>query len=149
LGDIDVATEALPYYAYAAGLLAQADAVFFSGASQWLSLQNSFNQTIFLTLQDCLRRAGDPAAVRTVNRHGELIDFGVTLDQKNAFSTAHPVIADAFRAVNDRRNKLPGSHPYEKRSASRNQYLKAQERNRFVNLLAKAYAQIVELVPSS
>jgi hypothetical protein len=81
----------------------------------------------------------------------------VTLDRQNAFSTVHPVFADAFRAVNDRRNKLPGSHPYEKRSASRNQYLKAQERNRFVNLLAKAslpgegkdFTQIVKLVPSS
>ena len=133
-------------YPHALSLLAQANAVFETGRSEWLQWQNSFNQTVFLAFQQRLRNLGRPGTVTTVNRHGHLVDFGVTLDANNQFSRHYPDMARAFREMNDRRNRLPASHPYEKKSQLRTEYLRAQERNRFVYLLRGAYRDIVRLM---
>jgi hypothetical protein len=133
-------------YTHALGLLAQADAVFDTGRSEWLQWQNSFNQTLFLSLQTHLSNLGQPGVVTTLNRHGHLVDYGTTLDRNNSFSRTYPNIATAFREMNDRRNRLPTSHPYEKRTLSRTQYLTRQERNHFVNILRRAYTDIANLL---
>lgn len=134
-------------YAHVAGLLALADAVYLSGPSHWLSMQNSFNHAVFLALQKHLLTSSKPGIVRTINSKGQLISFGVTLDQNNVFSKSYPLVANVFREGNDRRNRLPASHPYETKSLVRNSYLKAQERNRLLNLFSKAYGEIVKLIP--
>jgi hypothetical protein len=134
-------------YAHAAGLLVQADSAFFSGPSYWLSHQNSFNQVVFLALQRHLSTTGGAGVVTTKSASGALVDYGVTLDKTNAFSKAHPTIATAFRDMNRRRNQLPGSHPYDKKSASQTKYLMPQERNRFVAQLKVAYAAVVGICP--
>lgn len=131
-----------PEYLHATGILVQADSAFTSAPSYWLSHQNSFNQTVFLALQRRLMAIGGQGAVRTRNATGELFDYGVTLDKNNAFSRAHPTIADCFREMNSRRNKMPGSHPYEKRTAAQTKFLTSQERNRMVGLLRAAYTEI-------
>ncbi len=134
-------------YSHAAGLLSQADTVFFSGPSRWLALQNSFNHILFLELQHYFSHNSMPGTVTTINRIGELIAFGVTLDKTNAFSRQYPDISNAFREVNSRRNKLPNAHPYDTKTLIRNKYLKAQERNRLVAKLKIAYTQIPGLFP--
>lgn len=131
-------------YLHAAGILVQADAAFWS-ASYWLGQQNSFSQVMFLALQEHLKIMGRPGVVATRTHEGELVDYGATLDKHNAFSRAYPAIADVFRAMNARRNKVPGSHPYEKKSAAQTRYLRTQERNRFVGLLRTAYADVLKL----
>lgn len=85
--------------------------------------------------------------MKTINIHGKLIAFGVTLVAGNAFSRKYPDIANSFREANDRRNKLPNIHPYDTKTLSRNVYLKAQERNRLVAKLKIAYTQIAGLFP--
>jgi len=134
-------------YVHALGLLKQAEAAFDGGYSYWLSCQNSFNQTVFLALQRYLRAKSHPAACTTINSIGELIDFGVTLDAKGPFSKACPNIADCFRAMNARRNGLPGSHPYTKKTIQQTRHLKAGERNKLVSQLRTAYADFAKLMP--
>lgn len=134
-------------YAHALGLLVQAEAAFRPSPSYWLSHQNSFNQAVFLALQRHFVKTGNPAAVTTTNAIGQLVDYGVTLDANNRFSRAHGPIAAPFRSMNTRRNRLPGSHPYEKKSAAQTKYLTAQERNRFVAALRSAYSDLLALCP--
>ena len=134
-------------YIHALGLLKQAEATFNGGRSFWLACQNSFNQTVFLALQRHLAATGHPAACTTVNKNGQLVDFGVTLEPSGRFSRNCATIGDSFREMNSRRNRLPASHPYEKKTAARSQHLKAQERNRLVLLLCKAYMDFVALMP--
>lgn len=134
-------------YAHAAGLLMEAEAAFSSGPSYWLSHQNSFNQTVFLALQRHLVASGNSAAMPTRDRTGALRNFGDTLNATSRFSTAYPKIANAFRDINVRRNKLPGSHPYDKKTAAQTRYLGAQERNRFVGPLRDAYTELLTLCP--
>jgi Reverse transcriptase (RNA-dependent DNA polymerase) len=133
-------------YTHVAGILSQANVIFLSGPSQWLALQNSFNHALFIALQSYLTRNHLPGVVRTTNRRGELIPFGVSLDRNNSFSRQYPDIADAFRDFNDRRNKLPFAHPYDTRTLSRNEHLKPQERNRLLAKLKIAYSQIAGLL---
>ena len=134
-------------YVHALGLLKQAEAAFAGGLSFWLACQNSFNQVVFLSLQRHLAATTHPAACTTINRSGELVNFGSTLDANGPFSKNCPTIGDCFRDMNTRRNRLPVSHPYEKKTAAQSRHLKAQERNRFVVQLRKAYADLVTLMP--
>lgn len=134
-------------YIHAVGLLKLAEAAFASGRSYWLACQNSFNQTVFLALQRHLAATTHLAACVTVDRNGQLIDFGVTLDPKGPFSKNCPTIGDCFRDMNTRRNHLPVSHPYQKKTLAQSQHLKAQESKQFVARLGKAYKDFVALMP--
>ena len=134
-------------YIHALGLLKQAEAAFDGGRSYWLACQNSFNQIVFLALQRHLAATGHPAACTTVDKNGQLVDFGVTLAANGPFSQNCTTIGDGFREMNARRNHLPVSHPYEKKTAAQSRHLKAQERNRLVFLLRKAYVDFVALMP--
>ena len=134
-------------YAHALGLLKQADAAFNVGMSYWLASQNSFQHAIFLALQRHLNATGHVAACTILSRDGKLIDFGVMLDASGPFSKACPALADCFRGMNTRRNHLPVSHPYDKKSAKPSKHLAAQERNRFVRDLRAALPVLVGLMP--
>lgn len=133
-------------YVHALGLLVQAEAAFDSGRSFWLSCQNSFNQTLFFALQRELKGRGHPGACKIVGRDGRLVDFGVTLDRTGPFSRNCSDLADSFRDVNARRNRLPVSHPYDKVSAAKNKYLEPKERNKLVEALQGAYEDVVALL---
>jgi hypothetical protein len=134
-------------YVYALGLLKQAEATFAGGRSFWLACQNSFNQTVFLALQRHFTSTGHPGACNTIDKKGQLVDFGVTLDRHGPFSQNCPAIADCFRRMNKRRNRIPVSHPYEKKTSLRSRHLKTQERNKLVAQLQQAYAECVKLMP--
>jgi hypothetical protein len=134
-------------YVHALGLLKQAEAAFAGGRSFWLSCQNSFNQVVFLALQRHLAATGHPAACTTIDKRGEVVNFGVTLDANGPFSKNCPAIGDCFREMNARRNHLPESHPYEKKTAAQSRHLKAQERNQLVTRLRTAYSDFVKLMP--
>ena len=100
-----------------------------------------------MALQRHLAATGHPAACTTIDKKGSLVDFGVTLGAKGPFSKNCPTIGDCFRDMNARRNRLPLSHPYEKKTSAQSRYLKTQERNQFVARLRTAYADIVALMP--
>ena len=134
-------------YVHALGLLKQAEAAFAGGRSFWLTCQNSFNQTVFLAFQRHLQATGHAGACTIIDKNGQLVDFGVTLNANGPFSKNCLNIGDCFRAMNTRRNRLPVSHPYEKKTAAQSQHLKAQERNQFVAKLRTAYADLMALMP--
>jgi hypothetical protein len=125
-------------------LLSQADPVFDSGRSHWLSHQNSFNNALFLALQRHLNNKGLPGAMKT-RGGGKLINFGVLVDAGQPFAKHHPVIADAFRTVNSRRNVLPGSHPYEVKGGAKARHLRKGEQTSLAKKLSVAYAEIIKI----
>ena len=134
-------------YNHALGILKQAEASFDSKDS-WLMCQNSFNQAIFLRLQEHLKVLGHPAACCTTNRNGELINFGITLEAGAPFSKNCPGIGDPFWEVNERRNRLPEAHPYQKKTVTRSQHLGLQERDDLLTKLRAAYAAFAGLLPA-
>jgi hypothetical protein len=134
-------------YVHALGLLKQAEVAFAGGRSFWLACQNSFNQAIFLALQRHLAAIAHPAACTIRDKTGQLVDFGNTLDANGPFSKNCPSIGACFREMNQRRNRLPVSHPYEKKTGEVCQHLGAPERNRFLLLLRTVYADFQALMP--
>jgi hypothetical protein len=134
-------------YVHALGLLKQAEAAFAGGRTFWLACQNSFNQIVFLALQRHLQSSQHLAACTTIDKKGQLIDFGATLDANGPFSKNCPTIGDCFREMNTRRNHLPVSHPYEKKTAAQSRHLKERERKLLVIKLRKAYADLITLMP--
>jgi hypothetical protein len=134
-------------YVHALGLLKQAEAAFDSGRSHWLACQNSFNQTLFLALQNHFTTINHPASCKTIDRNGEMINFGVTLDANGSFSKNCPIIADCFREVNARRNCLPAQHPYEKKTKVQTQFLGKVERDQLVRKLRTAYQDFEAHMP--
>ncbi len=134
-------------YMHALGFLKLAEASFDSGRSGWLTNQNSFNQVIFLQLQEHLNRKRHGAACRTIDKNGHLINFGVTLNASGPFSRTCQTIGDAFREMNTRRNRIPIAHPYEKKTVAQTRHLTAQEQNLFVTQLRAAYVDFVGLMP--
>lgn len=133
-------------YAHALSMLLSADAKYASDPSEWLSWQDSFNDALFKAMQSHLVRLGLPGACPVANKFGELIDYGVLLDSKKPFATTYPGIATPFRAAHARRNRLPSSHPYEKKTAKQTKYLKPKERNNVARDLAVAYREIIALL---
>ena len=131
-------------YVHALQILCQADPVYDSGRSRWLSEQNSFNDAMFRAMQKHLNTLGQPGAMKTVGSDNKLIDFGVLVDANQPFARTHPIIAEAFRDANARRNKIPGSHPYEKKGGAKTQHLNKEEQAKLAEKLTKAYAQIIK-----
>jgi hypothetical protein len=102
---------------------------------------------VFLALQRHFAATGHAASCTIIDKNGQLVDFGVTLDANGPFSKYCPTIGGCFRDMNTRRNHLPVSHPYQKKTAKQSRHLKVQERNQLVARLRIAYADLVSLMP--
>jgi hypothetical protein len=133
-------------FAHGLSLLLSAEAKYESDPSGWWSSQDSFNDALFKVVNQNMDSLALSGACSISNKFGELIDFGVLLDPKNKFSTLYPNIATPFREAHNRRNQLPSSHPYEKKTAKQTKFLKPSERNKIADRLAVAYAEITNLL---
>jgi hypothetical protein len=133
-------------YSHALSMLLSADAKYLPDPSEWLSWQDSFNDALFRAIQSHLNRLALPGACSLINRNGELIDYGVLLDLNRPFTTAYPNIGNHFRTAHTRRNHLPTSHPYDKKTAKRTHYLRPKERNELTEQLKAAYSHVITLL---
>lgn len=132
-------------YAHNLSLLVSAESAFEMNRSEWLNYQNSFNHALFWALQDHLKKAGSPGATRATDRS----IFGNLVEAPQPFAKAHPQIAKAFEKVNRRRNRLPSSHPYDKKSGKPCRHLSRTEQSKLVKLLKRAFADILAIAPKA
>jgi hypothetical protein len=129
-------------YTHAQQILCHGDALFDSGRSVWLAHQNSFNDAVFVAIQKYLSRGNLPGKMRLVGRDGKRVSFGVLLAKRAPFDQTYPVITEGFREMNDRRNRLPGSHPYAE-SGLRTRFLTKNEQNQLIARLKVAYQEVI------
>ena len=133
-------------YPHAMQILLQADAIFHAGRSNWLSQQNSFNDILTRSFIGFLTQRNLAGARSLVRRDGKIIKFGVLLDVNAPFYRAHPNIAGPFRDANERRNKLPGSHPYDEKGGDQSQYLTSREQSGLASKLKLAYNTLISFI---
>jgi hypothetical protein len=114
-------------YQHALELLLSADVKFLSDRSGWLSYQNSFNDAVFRAFQAYLASKSPPGGVPTADANGKLFTFGQLRGSSGAFARAHPTLAASFRSGNDRRNRIPSSHPFETKGGKRTKPLRARD----------------------
>ncbi len=134
-------------YEHALQILIEADASFDSARSHWLSLQDSFNDVLVRQLFAYLATQNLPGHARTIGNNGKLVDFGTLIQVGAPFDTAYPNEARLLRDVHERRNQLPGSHPYNKKGGARNRFLKKAEQQPLVTMLGQIYTQLSGIVP--
>ena len=127
-------------YMYCLRILVQADALFEPSRSQWLQLQNSFNDALCRSLIGLLVKHRMPGSAKLVGSDGKLVKLGSLLQVAAPFAVHHASIAGPLRRANDRRNTLPASHPYDEKRGVRNRYLSKHEQERLVRELRSAYS---------
>ncbi len=133
-------------YEHALQLLIEAKARFHSARSDWLSLQDSFNDLLTRKLFVFLKKNGLPGHSKTVGRNGKLVVYGNLIASGTPFARAYPDIASRFRDIHDRRNSLPGSHPYDLKGGAKNRWLKKAEQDGLVAQQKVAMHEVVSVV---
>jgi hypothetical protein len=133
-------------YSHTLQLLLSADAKYDSDKSGWLGWQNSFNDAMFRAIQAHILAAGLPGYCSLVDRNGRQIKFGVLLDPNNVFARIYPRVATPLRLANDRRNRIPASHPYDEKTGLPTKYLKQSERDKLATALTAAYQELINLL---
>ncbi|RMF05941.1 MAG: hypothetical protein D6773_04810 [Alphaproteobacteria bacterium] len=133
-------------YTHALQILSQAEFVYDAGRSFWLQYQDSFNDILTRSFIDFLSRWSLAGAAATINRHGAPLDFGVLLDANQAFAQAHSQAAPGLRRVHNRRNRLPASHPYDRKTGLPSQFLTRREQSALCTALARAYHDMLVVI---
>lgn len=136
-------------YSHALQLLAISDSAYHIARSYWLSYQNSFNQALFLALQNHLFANRLSGAAKTKGKDGKLIKFGTLVDAQQPFARSHPTIAGGFREANVRRNELPASHAYKEKGGERTRLLSKREQDGLTKKLSISYRALLELLAPS
>jgi hypothetical protein len=134
-------------YQHAHMILTHAEALFDSQFSAWLNHQDSFNDVLFRGFQTLLDKKGATGAIPIVDGHGRLINYGVLLCH-GTFTRAYPTLSGHLQAIHDRRNLLPSSHPYEKRTGAKAKPLKKAEQRNVTARLTASYNEIIQTAQS-
>lgn len=129
-------------YAHAATILARSRSNFHSRPSHWLGYIDSFNEIVTRSLIFMLDKHKKLGSMPTANSK-ELINYGALIAKNTPFHKNYHEIAENFRIVHMRRNRLPQSHPYAKKTKIRTSELKKKDRNKFVSHLNTAYSEII------
>jgi hypothetical protein len=134
-------------YEHVLQILIEADAMFEVAPSNWLQLQDSFSDAAIRQLIAYLRKrrlAG--GSQNTVDRNGRLVRYGNILQPSGPLGSAHPGICASLLKVHERRNTLPGSHPYDQKGGAKNTWLNRRARDRLVGDLRVALSAIVQVI---
>ena len=124
-------------YSHALGILKSAESVFVSGKNHWLSQQDSFNDLVFRSL--CKRKGKS-----TLDKNEKELSYGVLLNKfKPNFSRE---LVSGLMKCHERRNSVPSSHPYNKKTGKRATYLRKGEQNDIIKHLKKSYDEILKEV---
>ena len=133
-------------YQHALQILVEAEARFSSARSEWLGLQDSFNDVVVRQFFDFLKNKNLNGHSKTIGRKGELVKYGSLISKGTPFDTYYPSEARVFRHLHERRNKLPGSHPYDQKGGAQNKWLTKREQNFLVSQLRITFDRIAEVV---
>lgn len=133
-------------YAHALQILSQAEIVFDASRSSWLQYQDSFNDLLVRKFIEFLHTRGLAGGRSTVNGNGVRLDYGILLDPTQAFAQTFPSISEPLRNTHKRRNRLPGSHPYDKATGAQNRFLTRAEQQAIGTDLTGAYADLLRIV---
>ncbi len=133
-------------YEFASQILMEAEAMFPTSYSNWLKLQDSFNDILVRELFRFMESKGLPGHSRTVARNGNLVKYGILISVDSPFDRNHNAIADKLRRLHNRRSRLPGSHPYDERGGARNHWLTKKERDTLVSSFIGCLNDIVSFL---
>lgn len=115
-------------YEHALQILIEAETRFRGASSEWLALQDSFNDIIVRQFFVWLKSKNLQGHSKLYNGK-RLVKYGNLIAVNSPFDKHFPVIADLLRRIHRRRNQLPGSHPYDEKGGAKNHWLTNMEKN--------------------
>ena len=130
-------------YGHALTLLRNAVAVVLTNRNGWLSLTDSFNDTLCRCLLNLLLNNGISGGMRTNLPRGMLKDYGNLIQPNCQFDRYFPRITQNLKPMHDRRNKLPTVHAYDKRTGLKNRFLDKNEQKSLMRNLVNAYNEVI------
>lgn len=133
-------------YEHAMQFLIEAKARFPGAYSEWLGLQDSSSDIVIRQFFAFLQRKDMDGHSRARDRNGGLVKYGSLISPNSPFDTAYPFVASKLRDIHQRRNKLPGSRPYDQKGGAKNKWLTKLERDSLVPKITSAVDAIARLV---
>ncbi len=133
-------------YEHALQFLVEAKARFPGAYSDWLGLQDSFADIVIRQYFGFLQNKGLPGYSKTRDKNGKMVKYGSLIAKNSPLDNACPVIASNLREVHQRRNTLPGSHPYDEKGGAKNKWLTKKERDRLVPKIKKVFDEVAKIV---
>ena len=133
-------------YEHALQILTEAEAQFPGNRSGWLGAQDSFNDIVLRRFLVFLKSKNLNGHSNVVGKNGQMIVYGSLIRKGTPFDNAYPSEAKAFRALHERRNKLPGSHPYDQKGGGKNKWLSKNERDSLIPKLKIALDGVAKVV---
>lgn len=133
-------------YEHAMQFMVEAKARFPGAYSDWLGLQDSFSDITIRQVFGFLQQKGLAGHSKTQDKKGNLVKYGQLISINGPFDKAYPDIAQNLRDVHKRRNRLPGSHPYDEKGGAKNKWLTKRERGWLVPKIKDAIDAIAEMV---
>jgi hypothetical protein len=133
-------------YEHASQILIEAEVNFNGAYSNWLSLQDSFNDIATRKFFSHLISKGQPGHSRTRTPNGDLVTYGNLIAQGGPFDRNLPNIATGFRQLHNRRNTIPESHPYDARGGAQNRWLERNEMNALTLVLQNCLDEMSRIV---
>lgn len=114
--------------------------------SEWLGLQDSFADIVIRQFFSFLKQKGLAGHSKTQDKNGKLVRYGQIIPNNSPFDNSYPAIAKDLRDIHQRRNKLPGSHPYDEKGGAKNKWLTKKEREELVPKIKSALNSIATVV---
>jgi len=137
-------------YEHALLLLVEAKVRFLSGAhSEWLGLQDSLGDIVTRQFIKFLGVRGLPGSSSLIASNGKMVKYGSLLQPSGPLDRTHPDITLNLREIHSRRNKLPGSHPYDEKGGARNRWLSKPERDLLAQNARTALNEISSIIQMS
>ena len=133
-------------YEHAMQFLIEAKARFPGAYSEWLGLQDSFADIVIRQFFRFLQQKGLAGHSKTQDKNGKLVKYGTLIANNTPFDAAYPAVASHLRDVHQRRNKLPGSHPYDEKGGAKNKWLTKRERESLVPKIKNVFDAIAMIV---
>lgn len=119
-------------YEHAMQILVEAKVRFPSAYSEWLSLQDSLHDLIIRRFFVYLQQKGKKRYSKLHDKKGKLVKYGSLISSGTPFDKQFNILAQQLRSIHDRRNALPGSHPYDQKGGAKNKWLKKRERDQLL-----------------
>lgn len=136
-------------YEHATQILVEARARNAGAYSEWLALQDSFNNIAVRQFFLFLGARGLPGHSRIITRAGNHVKYGNLIQRNGPFDLQYSVEAALLRRIHARRNRLPGSHPYDERGGARNRWLAKPERDDLAHAVRDALNGVATVVAAN
>lgn len=133
-------------YEHALQILIETDARYEGAYSEWLGLQDSFNDIVVRKFILFLKKNNIKGHSKTIGKDGKLVKYGTLLVINGCLAKAFPDMTKKFRVIHERRNKLPGSHPYDEKGGSKNKWLTKKERNEIRISIKEAFNDMIKYI---